>query len=464
MAEREGSTLFGEARRMLRTSSAVTGIAARFAGQKLFGVKGDKAAHAEDLKAILGGLKGPMMKVAQFLSTVPDALPPEYAKELATLQANAPPMGWPFVRRRMASELGTAWESKFTSFEREAAAAASLGQVHRAVLPDGRRVACKLQYPDMASVVEADLRQLKIAMAIYQRMDPTLENEEAYAELAERLREELDYRREASHQRLYRNMLAGVPGVRVPEPVAEYCTRRLLTMTWLDGRAIQARIDEDPPEEERAAYARALFRAWYVPLYRYGVIHGDPHLGNYQVRADAPENGGWGINLLDFGVIRVFPPTFIGGVIMLYEAVRDDDFDKAAEAYRIWGFRDLKRETMEVLTMWARFLYEPLLDDRVRPIQVNDDPNYGRKIAEQVHAGLKRTGGVRVPREFPLMDRAAIGLGSVFLRLGAKLNWHDLFHELIADFDAGRLAERQRAALAEAGIPDPWAEAAKTGT
>ncbi|NMJ43637.1 AarF/ABC1/UbiB kinase family protein [Roseomonas sp. JC162] len=455
MAEREGSTLFGEARRMLRTSGAVTGIAARVAGQRLFGMKADSAAHAEDLKAILGGLKGPMMKVAQFLSTVPDALPPEYAKELATLQANAPPMGWPFVRRRMASELGPAWETRFASFEREAAAAASLGQVHRAVLPDGRRVACKLQYPDMASVVEADLRQLKIAMAIYRRMDPTLENDEAYAELSDRLREELDYLREAAQQRLYGLMLKGVPGVRVPEPVQDFCTRRLLTMTWLDGRAIQARIDEDPPEEERAAYARALFRAWYVPLYRYGVIHGDPHLGNYQVRGDAPDNDGWGINLLDFGVIRVFPPSFIGGVIMLYEAVRDDDFDKAVEAYRIWGFRDLKRETMEVLTMWARFLYEPLLDDRVRPIQVNDDPNYGRKIAEQVHAGLKRTGGVRVPREFPLMDRAAIGLGSVFLRLGAKVNWHDLFHELIADFDEAKLAERQKTALAEVGVPGP---------
>ena len=453
MAEREGSTLFGEARRMLRTSGAVTGIAARVAGQRIFGLKGDKAAHAEDLKAILGGLKGPMMKVAQFLSTVPDALPPEYAKELATLQANAPPMGWPFVRRRMGSELGPAWEGRFASFEREAAAAASLGQVHRAVLPGGQRVACKLQYPDMASVVEADLRQLKIAMALYRRMDPTLENDEAYLELSDRLREELDYLREASHQRLYGLMLAGVPGVRVPEPVEGYCTKRLLTMTWLDGRAIQARIDEDPPEEERNAYARALFRAWYVPLYGYGVIHGDPHLGNYQVRSDAPENGGWGINLLDFGVIRVFPATFIGGVIMLYEAVRDDDFDKAAEAYRIWGFRDLKRETMEVLTKWARFLYEPLLDDRVRPIQVNDDPNYGRKIAEEVHAGLKRTGGVRVPREFPLMDRAAIGLGSVFLRLGAKVNWHDLFHELIADFDEARLAERQKAALVKAGVP-----------
>lgn len=453
MPDREGSTLFGEARRMLRTSGAVGGIAARVAGQRLFGMKTDAAAHAEDLKSILGGLKGPMMKVAQFLSTVPDALPPEYAKELATLQANAPPMGWHFVRRRMASELGPAWETKFGSFEREAAAAASLGQVHRATLHDGTRVACKLQYPDMASVVEADLRQLKIAMALYRRMDPTLENEDAYAELAERLREELDYLREAAQQRLYGLMLKDVPGVRVPTPIEGHCTRRLLTMTWLDGRAIQARIDEKPPEEERNAYARALFHAWYVPLYGYGVIHGDPHLGNYQVRADAPENGGWGINLLDFGVVRVFPPSFIGGVIMLYEAIRDEDFDKAAEAYRIWGFKDLKRETMEVLNMWARFLYEPLLDDRVRPIQPNDDPMFGRKVAEQVHAGLKRTGGVRVPREFPLMDRAAIGLGSVFVRLGAKQNWHDLFHALIEGFDEAKLAERQAAALAEARVP-----------
>lgn len=438
---------------MLRTSGAVGGIAARYAGQRFLGMKSDKAAHAEDLKAILGGLKGPMMKVAQFLSTVPDALPAEYAKELATLQANAPPMGWPFVRRRMASELGRDWEIKFASFEREAAAAASLGQVHRAVLHDGTRVACKLQYPDMASVVEADLRQLKIAMALYRRMDPTLENEDAFGELQDRLREELDYLREAAQQRLYGLMLKDVPGVYVPSPIETHSTRRLLTMTWLDGRAIQARIDEDPPAEERNAYARALFRAWYVPLYGYGVIHGDPHLGNYQVRGDCPENDGFGINLLDFGVVRVFPPSFIGGVIMLYEAMRDDDMDKAAEAYRIWGFKNLSRETMDVLNMWARFLYEPLLDDRVRPIQPNDDPMFGRRIAEEVHAGLKRTGGVRVPREFPLMDRAAIGLGSVFVRLGAKQNWHNLFHELIEGFDEAKLAERQAAALAEARVP-----------
>ena len=142
MAE-DGSSFFGELRRMARTSGAVGGIAARVAGERVFGIKTDRAAHAEDLKTILGGLKGPLMKVAQFLSTVPDALPAEYAVELAQLQANAPAMGVAFVRRRMASELGPDWRAKFGDFELEATAAASLGQVHRATLLEIGRASCR---------------------------------------------------------------------------------------------------------------------------------------------------------------------------------------------------------------------------------------------------------------------------------------------------------------------------------
>ncbi|MGG5822759.1 ABC1 kinase family protein [Falsiroseomonas sp. HW251] len=453
MSGNKDSTLFGEMRRMVRTSGAVGGIAARVAGERFLGIKADKNAHAESLKQVLGGLKGPLMKVAQFLATVPEALPDEYAQELATLQSNAPPMGWAFVRRRMQSELGPAWQQRFATFGQEAAAAASLGQVHRATLPDGRDVACKLQYPDMPSVVEADLRQLKIALQLYRRMDNTLDNEEAYTELATRLREELDYTREASHMRLYGAMLKDTPGVRVPEAISELTTKRLLTMSWLEGRPILRRLEEDPPQEERVAYAKALFRAWYVPFYRYGVIHGDPHLGNYQVRADDDPDVRFGVNLFDFGVIRIFPPSFVSGVVMLYEAVRDHDIDKAAEAYRIWGFKNLSKETMEVLNVWAKFLYEPLVEDKVRTITPLDDPQYGRRIAMQVHEGLKRTGGVKIPREFPLMDRAAIGLGSVFYRLRAEANWHRMFMELVHDFAEADVAARQNAALEAAGVP-----------
>jgi len=431
---------------MARTSGAVGGIAARMVGERV-GIRTNRADHADDLRVLLGGLKGPLMKVAQFLSTVPDALPAEYAAQLAELQANAPAMGWPFVRRRMAAELGPNWETKFTRFEHTAAAAASLGQVHRAVLPDGTDVACKLQYPDMASTVEADLKQLKLAMGLYHRMNGVIHHEEIYLELAERLREELDYTREAAQMRLYDLMLADVPGVHVPQPVPEFSTNRLLTMTWLDGRPLMSRLEEDPPQEERNRIAEALFRAWYVPFYRYGVIHGDPHLGNYQVRPDAS------VNLLDFGTIRVFPPSFVRGVIDLFEAVRDHDEARAMQAYIAWGFTDMTRERAAVLNEWARFLYEPLTQDRVRRITDSDDPQFGRAVAQRVHAGLKRTGGVRPPREFVLMDRSAIGLGSVFLRLRAEVNWSKLFHELIADFDTDALAARQAAALAAAGVP-----------
>lgn len=443
-----GSTVFGEIRRMARTSGAVGGIAARLAGARL-GIRSDKAAHAEDLRAVLGGLKGPLMKVAQLLSTIPDALPAEYASELAHLQANAPAMGWSFVRRRMSAELGPDWEKRYASFEHEAAAAASLGQVHRATLHDGRHVAAKLQYPDMMSTVEADLRQLRLAMALYARMDNAIQHEEVYKELAERLREELDYTREASHLRLYRNMLADNPEVSIPEPVEELSSARLLTMSWLDGVSLQSYVDSNPSLDDRNETARALFGAWYLPLYRYGVIHGDPHLGNFQVRPDR------GLNLLDFGSIRIFRPQFVQGVIDLQQAIERNDDDQAYHAYQSWGFTGLTRETMEVLNEWARFIYEPLLQDRVRPIQESDDPAYGRSIAERVHAGLKRTGGVKPPREFVLIDRSAVGLGSVFLRLKANLNWHRLYQETVAGFDAQLLAERQAAALLAARVPVP---------
>jgi predicted unusual protein kinase regulating ubiquinone biosynthesis (AarF/ABC1/UbiB family) len=384
------------------------------------------------------------MKVAQLLATIPEALPREYVSELAELQANAPPMGWAFVRRRMASELGQGWQAKFKSFEHEAARAASLGQVHRAVAEDGRLLACKLQYPDMASAVEADLSQLKLVMSIYERYDRAITLDEIHAEIAERLREELDYRREAAHMRLYRRMLADESAIAVPEPRPELSTNRLLTMSWLEGAPFLEAVEA--PAAKRNIIARNMFRAWYVPFYYYGIIHGDPHLGNYTVQ---PEGG---VNLLDFGCVRIFPAPFVKGVIDLYHALDRGDEALAVAAYECWGFRNLSREMIAVLNRWANFIYAPLLDDRKRRIQENEGA-YGRDVAEEVHREIRRLGGVQPPREFVFMDRAAIGLGSVFVHLKAEINWHRLFHELIEDFDAGALAKRQRKALAVAGVP-----------
>ena len=154
------NSLSGRVKRYAKVGRAAGGLAAKVAGNRFFGLTIDKAEHASELQAALGGLKGPLMKMAQIMSTVPDMLPEEYMTELGRLQSDAPSMGWPFVKRRMTAELGADWQSRFREFEHQAAAAASLGQVHRAIADDGSLLACKLQYPDMASAVEADLKQL----------------------------------------------------------------------------------------------------------------------------------------------------------------------------------------------------------------------------------------------------------------------------------------------------------------
>jgi predicted unusual protein kinase regulating ubiquinone biosynthesis (AarF/ABC1/UbiB family) len=442
----DDNSFTGRMRRYAQVSTAMAGLGARLAGERYLGIAVDRRRHAADLKAALGGIKGPLMKVAQLLATIPDALPQEYVNELVQLQANAPAMGWPFVRRRMMGELGAQWQGRFRSFDRNAARAASLGQVHRATALDGAPLACKLQYPDMASAVEADLRQLKLAMGIYERYDRAVATAEIHAEIADRLREELDYRREAAHMRLYRGILAHEPGVAVPAPIPELSTGRLLTMTWLDGAPI---LDTaKAPIERRNDVALKMFRLWYVPFYHYGVIHGDPHLGNYTITP----NGN--VNLLDFGCVRVFRASFVGGVIDLYHALERGDRDLAVHAYQSWGFRDLSREMIDVLNRWALYVYGPLLDDRARPIQEKKSHGAdGAAVVESVHRDIRRLGGVRPPREFVFMDRAAVGLGSVFLHLKAEVNWHRLFHELIEDFDEPALAARQQAALAAAGVP-----------
>ncbi|MGB9027732.1 MAG: AarF/ABC1/UbiB kinase family protein, partial [Rhodomicrobium sp.] len=366
----------------------------------------------------------------------------------------APAMGWPFVRRRMAAELGPDWRTKFLSFGEQAAAAASLGQVHKAQSRDGRALAVKLQYPEMQSAVEADLNQLRIAMGIYKRMDTAIDTSEIVHEIAARLREELDYGLEARHMALYSLIFRGDASIQVPELLPELSTKRLLTMTWLNGQKLLAY--KARPLEERNVIARALFRAWWYPLSHYAVIHGDPHLGNYTIFER--EGCAAGINLLDYGCIRTFEPKFVGGVIDLYHGLRTKNRDLIVHAYETWGFLGLSNDLIDILNIWAGFIYGPLLEDRVRPVAEGVKPSeYGRREVYRVHMGLKEKGPVKLPREFVFMDRAAVGLGGVFLHLAAELNFYQLFNDVIEDFKLSETAERQCEAFAAAGVPLPLA-------
>lgn len=448
----EENRFSARAARYVKVGANVGAVAARVAGERIFGRDPDHARGAAELAAALGGLKGPLMKVAQLLSTIPEAIPAEYARELGQLQSAAPPMGPAFAKRRMQAELGPDWTARFAEFDVNAAASASLGQVHRARGLDGRALAVKLQYPDMASAVEADLVQLKAVFAIHARMSPAVETSDILQEIAARLREELDYELEARHTRLYGHIFVADKLIRVPEIVPELSTKRLLTMTWLDGAKL---LDyKSASLDERNAIARAMFRAWWFPFSHYGVIHGDPHLGNYTVfeQDDHPA----GINLLDYGCIRTFRPQFVQGVIDLYRGLLAADRDRVVHAFETWGFRNLSDELIEGLSIWARFIYGPLLDDRERSIAEGTTPGeYGRSEAMTVHRILKEKGPVKVPREFVFMDRAAIGLGGVFLHLGAQQNWYRLFNETIDDFDLKTVIERQRSAFAATGVPLP---------
>ena len=437
---KEDNNLVSRVKRYSRVTTSLTSLATKFAGKKYLNFDLSDQKYAAQITEILGNLKGPLMKVAQLSATIPDLLPEEYARKLAELQSNAPPMSWVFVKRRMKAELGDNWENNFSSFDKEASFAASLGQVHKAKLKNNEIVACKLQYPDMSSAVEADLNQLKIIFKIYSSYNKSIQIREIYKEIEARLKEELDYKLEHRHLKIFEYMHKKNSFIKIPKVYKNISTQRLLVMEYLDGKKL---IEyKNSSQKIRNELAKNLFMAWYLPFYKYGIIHGDPHLGNYSVNKDN------NINLFDYGCIRVFPAKFVKGVIDLYFALKEKNDQKIKLAYKAWGFNDIDDGLMNVLNKWALFLYDPILKNEVRRIQDSDSGIYGAKIANEVHKELKKYGGVKPPREFVFMDRAAVGLGSIFIHLRAEINWYKLFHELIKDFSVKNLEANQKKAIA----------------
>ena len=444
--DEEANRLSARASRYARLGVEAGAFAAKVGASRLSG--GARNDDARAFAEALGSMKGPMMKVAQLLATIPDALPADYSEQLMKLQNQAPPMGAAFVRRRMQAELGADWRERFGEFDLTPAAAASLGQVHRATTHEGEKVACKLQYPDMASAVEADLGQLNMLFSLRRRFsNVAIDTREIQVEIADRLREELDYEREIKLAGLYQIMLADTPEVHVPRPHPELSSKRLLTLQWLDGEKLLS--FEKSPAETRNRLVELLFKAWWRPFLRYGVIHGDPHLGNYSVVAN-----GEAVNLYDFGCVRIFPMRFVEGVVELYRALLTKDRERIAHAYDLWGFKGLKKTTIEAMNIWASFIYGPVLDDRVRSFADGVKPaDFGRKEIQAVMKALRDEGTeLTAPREFVFLDRAAIGLGAAFLRLGAEANFHQLFESTVSDFTPETVGARQRDALAASGL------------
>ncbi len=429
----EENQFFKRLQRYLKVSGTVGGLATKYAVQQAFSK--DEEAFAQEVVSWLGKLRGPVVKVAQLVALVPDFLPEKYTEKLLALQSEAPPMGPFFAKRRLKQELGPDWQQKFQSVDLNAVAAASLGQVHKAVLPNGQAVALKLQYPDMASVVEADLQQLKLLFAAYKSYDKTIDHSALFAEISEHLRLELDYVHEAQNLKRFQVASQSLPYVKIPKYHEALSSSKLLTMDWLESQKILAYKEE--AASVRNTLAEKLFKAWYTPFYGSGLLHADPHTGNYGI--DNAQN----LVLYDFGCVRTFDPHFVEGVIDLYNVFKNNTLEKAPEAYEKWGFENLSKDVIEILNMWAGYLYGPLLDDKVRPLDASFSSKPGRKIVAELHQKLKAKGGVKPPRAFVFMDRSAVGLGSVFMHLKAEVNWHRCMEEMIEGINAAKITARQ---------------------
>ena len=426
--------------RYFQITSQVGGIVTRIGANKYLGLNTDHKKNAHNLQEKFGQAKGPFMKIAQLLAMIPDAIPREYANQLMKLQTNAPPMGEYFVRRRMKNELGENWKKKFINFNETSSFAASFGQVHKAKLNNGQLVACKIQYPDMLSTVKADLVQLKVVLNLFEKFNKVIKTSKIHSEIKERLFEEIDYIKEAQNVNIFNRIFKNDTKINIPNIFSKYTTSKLITMSWLDGRSIH-HLFTSSNNKLKEKVATNIFNAWYKPFYSFAIIHGDPHFGNYSFT----KNGN--INLFDFGCIRIFPVNFVKAVIDLYYALERKDIDLAVEAYKTWGFKKINKELIKILNLWASYIYGPLLENKRRFIQGDGKKGYGFAIANKVYKKLKQIGGVEPPKEFVFIDRAAIGMGSLFMKLNVRLNWYVLFNNLIKDFELNHIKKKQEEIL-----------------
>ena len=369
--------------------------------------------------AALGGLKGPIMKVAQLMATIPDLLPPEYAEELQKLQSDAPPMGWAFVKRRMMAELGAGWQEKF----RRIRAPAGRRRLARpgASRARARRQAARRQAAVSRHAVGRGSRPAAARLAV---RDPPphgpgdRHQRDRQGDRRARARGARLSARGEARRALSRDARAASPLVRVPAVWPKLSTGRLLTLDWLDGTKLLAHKGAPlaAPQSDRHRDVHRLVAA-VQPLRR------DPRRSAsrqlHGVRA--------GRGACRHQPARLWLHPHLPAEVRrrrgrsLQRPAATSDADLVVHAYETWGFKGLSRETIDILNIWAKFIYGPLLDDRERTIADGVKPSeYGRREAFRVHQGLKKQGRVRVPREFVFMDRAAIGLGAVFLHLDAQ--------------------------------------------
>jgi predicted unusual protein kinase regulating ubiquinone biosynthesis (AarF/ABC1/UbiB family) len=384
--------------------------------------------HLKNARRIVEGsqqLRGAFMKLIQMLSTRADILPGEALDILKATQSSVPPMDYALIAKQIRREFSKSPEQLFAGFDREAFAAASLGQVHRARLKSGEEVAVKIQYPGVDATVEQDLGNLKLLLRTLQAiagdiMRQKIETKTIFTELAERLREELDYVSEARNIAEFNHLLAGDEGIVLPRVIKNLSSRRVLTMTYVEGYPLGDIFGSQIDAKLRTWVARKYYCLVWRQILEFGVLHTDPQPGNYLVSYH-PKLG-----ILDFGSVRHFSEPVRKASLQLAQAIIARDDHAMTAALIKLGYID-RSQAPAAMVKIIYLLFEPVITDRLYHPDEFDAIGKAATVSEIAfeHKLYKS------PRHSIFLLRALIGLDGIMKGLGAKLNYSALFRECV---------------------------------
>ena len=385
---------------------------------------------ADQIFTVLGQLKGGAMKFGQAMSIFEAALPDEligpYRETLTKLQDSAPPMPPGVVHRVMVEEFGEDWREQFPTFGDAPAASASIGQVHRATWHDGTEVAVKLQYPGAAKALTADLRQIARMARLFGVLAPALDVKPLVAELQDRVAEELDYSLEAGAQSVFAGAFADDPEVVIPEPLAH--TEHALVSTWLESDSSLAQIITTGTQEERDRYGEAYVRFLFAGPERAGMLHADPHPGNFRIMGDGR------LGVVDFGAVARLPDGLPESVGRLLRFAVDDDFESVVDGLRDEGF--LKRGVDLDADTIARYIGPFTEPARVERFTFNRE--WMRAQMQRVSAptaeGMGTAMKINLPPQYLLIHRVWFGGIGVLSQLGATAPFRAILEESLPGF------------------------------
>ena len=391
-------------------------------GRAVFAARRGGANREVDVEAIakivgsIGQLKGITMKMGQIMSYIDVALPDELRDALSVLQTHAQPMPIEQVHRILREELGERAQELLANLEAKPIAAASIGQVHRSRLAGGEEVAVKVQYPEVESAIESDFKPAAIGTTISSIVYPGAKIDDFIAEARERFLEECDYLHEAAAQRRFATIYDRHPAISVPAIHDAYCSRRVLTSSWLTGSRFDAFLAGNPSQPTRDRIGEALFGFYVGSLFKHALYNCDPHPGNYLFLEDGR------VGMLDYGCTREFESEFVDKLAQLTRAVHRDEREMLHRAFLDLGMvQDGQPYDFDTARGLVRSFYGPMLRDVVQPINLGEAMGM-RQVFESKRELMK----LRLPGEFLFLFRIRFGLMSVLAKLEARANWYRL--------------------------------------